>query len=106
MEKGIKKTALHGWHIAQGANMADFGGYEMPLWYSSAKNEHLAVLQQAGIFDTSHMATLLVSGPTPVTYCSTALPITWMLAWVRRKAPDSRPLRIRCLFRREGRGDR
>ncbi len=63
MEKGTKKTALHGWHVAQGANMADFGGYEMPLWYSSAKNEHLAVLQQAGLFDTSHMAALLVSGP-------------------------------------------
>lgn len=63
MEKGIKKTALHGWHEAQGAKMADFGGYEMPLWYSSAKNEHLAVLQQAGLFDTSHMAALLVSGP-------------------------------------------
>ncbi len=42
--------------------MANFGGYEMPLWYSSAKNEHLAVLQSAGIFDTSHMAALLVSG--------------------------------------------
>lgn len=63
MEKETKKTALHGWHVAQGANMADFGGYEMPLWYSSAKNEHLAVLQQAGLFDTSHMAALLVSGP-------------------------------------------
>lgn len=59
----IKKTALHGWHEAHGANMADFGGYEMPLWYSSAKNEHLAVLQQAGLFDTSHMAAVLVSGP-------------------------------------------
>ena len=63
MEKETKKTALHGWHVAQGANMADFGGYEMPLWYSSAKTEHLAVLQQAGLFDTSHMAGLLVSGP-------------------------------------------
>lgn len=63
MENAVKKTALHGWHAAQGANMADFGGYEMPLWYASAKNEHLAVLQQAGLFDTSHMAAVLVSGP-------------------------------------------
>jgi aminomethyltransferase len=63
MEKEVKKTALHAWHIAQGAKMADFGGYEMPLWYSSAKNEHLTVLQQAGLFDTSHMAAVLVSGP-------------------------------------------
>jgi aminomethyltransferase len=63
MQKEIKRTALHAWHIAQGANMADFGGYEMPLWYSSAKNEHLSVLQNAGLFDTSHMAAVLVSGP-------------------------------------------
>lgn len=62
MASASKKTRLHGWHTAHGANMADFGGYEMPLWYSSAKNEHLAVLTRAGTFDTSHMATVLVSG--------------------------------------------
>ena len=54
MEKESGKTLLHGWHVARGANMADFGGYEMPLWYSSAKNEHMAVLTHAGMFDTSH----------------------------------------------------
>lgn len=59
----IKKTRLHQWHLSQGAMMADFGGYEMPLWYASAKNEHLAVLQSAGLFDTSHMAAVTVSGP-------------------------------------------
>ena len=62
MENDTKKTALYDWHKSKGANMADFGGYEMPLWYSSAKDEHLAVLQQAGIFDTSHMAVLLLTG--------------------------------------------
>lgn len=63
MSELIKKTPLHSWHVSNGANMADFGGYEMPLWYSSAKNEHLSVLQHAGIFDTSHMAVLLLTGP-------------------------------------------
>lgn len=58
-----KKTPLHAWHLASGANMADFGGFEMPLWYTSVKNEHLAVLTSAGIFDTSHMAAVKVSGP-------------------------------------------
>ncbi len=59
-----KKTLLHGWHTAHGANMADFGQYNMPLWYpAGAKQEHLAVLTAAGMFDTSHMATVLVSGP-------------------------------------------
>ncbi len=43
--------------------MADFGGFDMPLWYDTGvKNEHLAVLQSVGIFDTSHMACINVSG--------------------------------------------
>lgn len=49
METAIKTTPLHAWHIEQSANMAAFGGYEMPLWYpSGAKAEHLAVLTGAG----------------------------------------------------------
>jgi len=63
-KKEIKKTPLHTWHMENGANMALFGGYEMPLWYSSgAKREHLAVLSTAGMFDTSHMAVIMVEGP-------------------------------------------
>jgi len=58
-----KKTILHDWHVAQGANMALFGGYNMPLWYKTgAKAEHLSVIERAGIFDTSHMAVVSVSG--------------------------------------------
>jgi len=59
----MKRTLLNSWHKARGANMAEFGGYEMPLWYSSAKNEHLSVLTGVGIFDTSHMAVVKVEGP-------------------------------------------
>ncbi len=67
-EKHPKKTPLHGWHLAQGANMAIFGGYEMPLWYTSgAKREHLAVLTGAGMFDTSHMAVIMIEGPGALT---------------------------------------
>ena len=62
METAIKRTPLNSWHRNQGANMADFGGYDMPLWYSSVKDEHLAVLTGAGIFDTSHMAAVMVKG--------------------------------------------
>lgn len=58
-----KKTVLHSWHVDHGANMALFGNYDMPLWYKSgAKAEHLAVIQAAGIFDTSHMAAVSVEG--------------------------------------------
>jgi glycine cleavage system T protein (aminomethyltransferase) len=59
-----KKTPLHGWHAAAGANMAVFGQYQMPMWYpAGAKTEHLAVLTAAGLFDTSHMAVLTAAGP-------------------------------------------
>jgi aminomethyltransferase len=63
MEKEVKMTLLHGWHVDRGANMAQFGEYDMPLWYpTGTKNEHLSVLTNAGIFDTSHMAVVMVAG--------------------------------------------
>jgi aminomethyltransferase len=59
----LKRTALYSWHVENGANMAPFGQYEMPLWYTGGmKAEHLAVIKSAGIFDTSHMATVIVAG--------------------------------------------
>lgn len=63
MKKEMKKTPLHGWHTVHGANMAVFGGYHMPLWYPpGVREEHLAVLTKAGIFDTSHMAVVMIVG--------------------------------------------
>ena len=62
MTTDIKTTPLNRWHRDQGANMANFGGYDMPLWYSSVKDEHLAVLDGAGVFDTSHMAAVTIAG--------------------------------------------
>jgi aminomethyltransferase len=63
METTIKTTSLNQWHRSHGANMADFGGFDMPLWYDTGvKAEHLAVIQSAGIFDTSHMASVMVTG--------------------------------------------
>jgi aminomethyltransferase len=59
-----KKTCLHQWHQEHGAHLAEFGGYEMPLWYGAGtRAEHLAVVTAAGIFDTSHMAAVSVTGP-------------------------------------------
>ncbi len=59
----MKQTPLHSRHMEQGANMAEFGSYEMPLWYpSGAKAEHLSVITAAGLFDTSHMSVLTIQG--------------------------------------------
>jgi len=63
MSTEIKETPLHEWHVKNGANMAAFGAYDMPLWYPlGAKGEHLAVINAAGLFDTSHMAAITVKG--------------------------------------------
>ncbi len=63
METTTKQTPLNPWHRAHGANMAEFGGFDMPLWYDTGvKKEHLAVIQSVGIFDTSHMASVMVTG--------------------------------------------
>jgi len=60
----MKKTPLYEWHLDNGANMAEFGGYKMPLWYpGGVKNEHLAAITGTGLFDTSHMAAVTISGP-------------------------------------------
>jgi len=58
-----KKTPLYDWHAGNGANMVEFGDYIMPVWYSSARDEHMAVVKDAGLFDTSHMAVVRVLGP-------------------------------------------
>ncbi len=57
-----KKTPLFGWHTAHGANIVEFGDYLMPVWYASARDEHLSVVTHAGLFDTSHMAAVRVFG--------------------------------------------
>nr|WP_319394228.1 aminomethyl transferase family protein [uncultured Desulfobacter sp.] len=63
MTNNLKKTPLNAWHRNTGANMADFGGFDMPLWYDTGvKNEHIAVLVSAGMFDTSHMDCIRVQG--------------------------------------------
>jgi aminomethyltransferase len=58
-----KKTPLFDWHTEHGANMVEFGDYIMPVWYSSARDEHMAVVTHAGLFDTSHMAVVRLIGP-------------------------------------------
>lgn len=51
----IAKTILHATHLATGARMVDFHGWEMPLHYGSQLKEHHAVRKHAGMFDVSHM---------------------------------------------------
>ena len=57
-----KRTCLYEQHVALGAKMVSFGGFEMPLQYSDIVDEHQAVRQHCGVFDVSHMGEVLVSG--------------------------------------------
>lgn len=58
-----KKTVLYDTHVALGAKVIPFAGYEMPVRYSGDKEEHLAVRNAAGMFDVSHMGEFIVRGP-------------------------------------------
>ncbi|MBE7564083.1 glycine cleavage system aminomethyltransferase GcvT [Acidithiobacillus sp. HP-6] len=57
-----KQTALYEWHLAQGARMVDFAGWQMPLQYASQLAEHKAVREAVGFFDVSHMRPLDIEG--------------------------------------------
>lgn len=58
----LRRTALFETHKSMGAKMVPFAGWEMPVWYSSVLEEHLAVRQTAGLFDVSHMGAYGVDG--------------------------------------------
>src|SRR3954463_4215670 len=58
----LKRTCLFSTHQKAGGKLIDFGGWEMPVQYSSIVDEHLAVRSAAGIFDISHMGEVTVSG--------------------------------------------
>ncbi|MGC9219767.1 MAG: glycine cleavage system aminomethyltransferase GcvT [Solirubrobacteraceae bacterium] len=59
----LRHTPLHDAHLAAGAKLVPFAGWEMPIDYGSLRQEHLAVRSAAGIFDVSHMGQVEVSGP-------------------------------------------
>ncbi len=59
----LRKTCLHDKHVALGAQMSPFGGFDMPIQYSGIVEEHNAVRNACGVFDVSHMGEVFVTGP-------------------------------------------
>jgi aminomethyltransferase len=57
-----KHTALYDRHLALGARMGEFAGFDMPLWYEGIVAEHLAVRSGVGLFDLSHMGEVYIEG--------------------------------------------
>ena len=59
----MKTTVFTKYHIAAGAKMAEFAGYNMPIEFTGINDEHMAVRNGAGVFDVSHMGEIWVKGP-------------------------------------------
>jgi aminomethyltransferase len=57
------RTPLYAWHVSRGARLVEFGGWDMPIQYTSIIEEHNAVRTAAGLFDVSHMGRLSCVGP-------------------------------------------
>ena len=68
MEDNLLVTPLYGSHVALGAKMSPFAGFNMPIQYSGIVEEHLAVRNNVGMFDVSHMGEIFVSGPDAEKY--------------------------------------
>jgi aminomethyltransferase len=63
MAQMLLKTPLHDRHVALGARMVPFAGWEMPVFYEGVISEHRAVRADCGVFDVSHMGEFEVEGP-------------------------------------------
>lgn len=64
----LKRTPLYECHVAAGAQIVPFGGWDMPLHYGSQLEEHHAVRRHAGVFDVSHMTVVDLQGPGAADY--------------------------------------
>jgi aminomethyltransferase len=73
MDQPLKRTPLFAVHQKAGARLVPFGGWEMPVQYSSIVDEHLAVRRAAGLFDISHMGEVRVSGAGPAEFLNRLL---------------------------------
>jgi aminomethyltransferase len=68
-----KVTQLHGYH-SKHAKLTEFAGYDMPLWYTTTSDEHLAVRNASGIFDVSHMGRFIVKGAASTSFLESLVP--------------------------------
>lgn len=69
----LKTSPLHDRHVALGARFAEFGGWSMPLQYSSIVAEHNATRNAVGVFDVSHLGKALVAGPGAAAFVNACL---------------------------------
>src|ERR1700747_1183845 len=73
MAQTLQRTPVHDRHVALGARMVPFAGWEMPVQYEGVIQEHRAVRTDAGVFDVSHMGEIEVEGPQATTLLQSLL---------------------------------
>jgi aminomethyltransferase len=87
----MKRTPLFAAHQRLGGKLIEFGGWEMPVQYTSITDEHLAVRQAAGLFDISHMGEVWVEGPSAEAFLNQVLTND-----VRKLAPGQGQYTLMC----------
>ncbi len=75
-ETALRRTPLYDRHVAAGARVVPFAGWEMPVQYEGIIPEHLAVRSAAGLFDVSHMGQLELRGEGATSSASGCCPTT------------------------------
>ncbi|MFW9962136.1 MAG: glycine cleavage system aminomethyltransferase GcvT [Candidatus Sifarchaeia archaeon] len=70
MNDTLKRTHLYDWHFKHG-DVIPFAGWEMPVRYTDIRDEHLAVRNDVGVFDTSHMSRFTIKGPEAQVFLQT-----------------------------------
>ncbi|MBC7980714.1 MAG: glycine cleavage system aminomethyltransferase GcvT [Armatimonadetes bacterium] len=73
MSETVLHSPLEAIHIALGARLIPFGGWSMPVQYTSILTEHAAVREKAGVFDISHMGQVFVTGENSIAYLNRLL---------------------------------
>src|SRR5579872_2732984 len=91
LELMLKRTPLFELHQKLGARLVEFGGWEMPVQYTSIVDEHLAVRKAAGLFDISHMGEIFVNGPAAESFLNRTLTND-----IRKLAPGQGQYTICC----------
>jgi aminomethyltransferase len=69
----MRRTPLHDRHVAAGAKLVPFAGWEMPVQYEGIRPEHLAVRERVGVFDVSHMGEVETRGPRALDFLQRVL---------------------------------
>jgi aminomethyltransferase len=87
----LKRTPLYDRHVAAGARLVPFAGWEMPVQYAGIREEHLAVRQGAGVFDVSHMGEVETAGPQGEAFLQRVLSND-----VAKIAPDGAQYSVLC----------